>query len=103
HRHLVPGLIHLTAIDTADGELIKHHLIPVDRNILGRNPQHRDLCAVAHISEHLAKSPRVTRHLQTNVEALMHTKLLLNFLERRSARINRKRNPDLLSELTSIL
>src|SRR5688572_16652915 len=40
HRHLVPGLIHLAAVDSFDRQHIEHHRVPVDGHLLFGNPQH---------------------------------------------------------------
>src|ERR1019366_7953922 len=49
HRHLVPGLVHLTPVDPLDREHVEDHSVPVDGYLIRRNPQHRDLPAMRHI------------------------------------------------------
>src|SRR6516164_8572180 len=43
HRHLVPRLIHLAAIDTLDRDHVEDHFAPVHLHRLRRNPQHCNL------------------------------------------------------------
>src|SRR5208283_532974 len=45
HGHLVPGLVHLAAVNPADGDHVEHDGLPVDRDVLGRNAEHGDLAA----------------------------------------------------------
>ncbi len=52
HRHLVPGLIHLPAVDAFDREAAEDHSVPVNRDRLGRDAEHRDLAAVRHVVQH---------------------------------------------------
>src|SRR6266511_856455 len=45
-RHLVPGLVHLAAVDALDGEHVEDDGPPVDRHLLLGDAQHGDLAAV---------------------------------------------------------
>ena len=45
---------------------------------LGRNAEHGDFAAVAHVGEHVAEGRRVAGHFQADVEALLHAELLLH-------------------------
>ena len=101
-RHLVPGLVHLAAVDAADGELIEDNLVPVDGDVFGGDAEHGDLCSVAHVGEHLAEGVGVAGHLETDVETLVHVKLLLDFFERRGAGIDGARDADFFSESTAV-
>lgn len=38
-RHLVPGLIHATAIDALDGQALEDDLVPVDSGALGQDAE----------------------------------------------------------------
>src|SRR5687767_11490729 len=40
-RHLVPGLVHLAAVDALEMEPLEDHLAPVDRDRVGEDPEHR--------------------------------------------------------------
>src|SRR5580704_3280014 len=77
-RHLVPGLVHLAAVDAADGELVEDDLVPVDGDVFGGDAEHGDLCAVAHVCEHLAEGAGVAGHFEADVEAFVHLELLLD-------------------------
>src|SRR4051794_19177940 len=72
HGHLVPGLIHFTSIYAFHCKHVEDHLTPVDRDFASRYSQHCDPGAMAHVREHLAKRPRITRHLQAYVETFLH-------------------------------
>ena len=96
--HLVPGLVHLAAVDAADGELVEDDLVPVDGDVFGRDAEHGDLCAVAHVGEHLAEGGGVAGHLEADVEAFLHVELLLDLLERCGARIDREGDADFFGE-----
>jgi hypothetical protein len=68
--HLVPGLVHLPAVDAVDGEALEDDLVPVGAGALGHDPEHRDLAAVVHAVEHVVEGARVAAHFQAHVEAL---------------------------------
>ena len=53
HHHLVPGFVHLTAVDTLDVEAFEHHVGPVDAGIVGHDAQHGDVAAIDHLAEHV--------------------------------------------------
>ena len=36
HRHLAPGLVHFAAVNTADGEHVKDHRVPIDCHLRAR-------------------------------------------------------------------
>src|SRR5689334_20164937 len=55
YRHLVPGLVNLTAVDALDGQHVKDYRAPVDREITLGDAQAGDLGAVAHIADHIAQ------------------------------------------------
>src|ERR1700753_274264 len=76
-RHFVPGLIHLAAVDALDGEHVEDDVPPVDRHFFCRDAKHGYLCAVAHVGDHVTERRWIARHLQANVEALLHAQLLL--------------------------
>ena len=78
HRHLVPGLVHLAAVDAFDREHVEDDGVPVDRHRLRRDAEHGDLRAVAHVGEHVAEAGGIARHLQADVEALRHAEFLLH-------------------------
>src|SRR6266702_6964308 len=40
HRHLVPGLVHLSAVDAANSELVEDDLVPVDGDVFGGDAEH---------------------------------------------------------------
>jgi hypothetical protein len=76
--HLVPGLIHLAAVDALDGEHVEDDGVPVDGHGLGGDAEHRDPGAVAHVGEHVAEAGGVAGHLEAHVEPLRHAELLLH-------------------------
>ena len=49
HRHLVPGLVHLTAVDPPDRQQLEHDLVDVERDLLARDAEDRDAAAVGHV------------------------------------------------------
>ena len=53
--HLVPGFVHLPAIDSFDGQHIEYDVAPVDRHIFRRDPEHGDSAAVSHVVQHVSK------------------------------------------------
>src|SRR5215468_6866613 len=48
HRHPVPGLEHLAAVDALDRDHVEHQVSPVDGELGGWQSEHRDLAAVRH-------------------------------------------------------
>ncbi len=42
HGHLVPGLVHLPAVDAPEREQLEHDLVDVERDLLGGDAQDRD-------------------------------------------------------------
>ena len=57
--HLVPGLIHTATVDAGDGEHVEDDLVPVDRDVLRRDPEHGDFAPVTHVVDHFAKGVRI--------------------------------------------
>lgn len=101
--HLVPGLVHLATVDSADGELVEDDLVPVDGDVLGGDAEHSDLRAVAHVGEHLAKGGGVAGHLEADVEAFLHVQLLLDLGEGGGAGIDGKGYADFCGEIAPVL
>ena len=101
--HLVPRLVHLAAIDAPDGELVEDDLIPVDRDVFGWDAEHGNLCAVAHVGEHLAEGAGIAGHLEADVEALVHVELLLDLFEWRGAGIDGAGDSHFLREVAAVL
>ena len=99
HRHFVPGLIHLPAIDALDRQHVEDDVLPVNGHLGRRNSEHGDLRAVTHVREHFAKGGGVAGHLQSHVKAFVHAQLFLNIGNGVSARIYRQRDADLLGKL----
>ena len=58
HRHLVPGLVHLAAVDAADRQLVEDDAAHVDRDLLGRDAEHGHAGAVGHAREGVAQGAR---------------------------------------------
>ena len=88
HRHLVPGLVHLPAVDPPDRQQLEHDLVDVERDLLGRDAEDRDAAAVGHVVESAAERRRVAGHLEGDVEALDHAQLALDIGEVALARID---------------
>ena len=103
YRHLVPGLVHFAAIDAADCELVEDNLVPVDGDVFRRDAEHGDLCTVTHVGEHLAESSGIARHLETDVEALLHVELLLDVFEGSGSRIDSLGDANFASEVAAVL
>ena len=55
HGHLVPGLVHLPAVDALDREHVEDDRVPVDGHLALGDAEHGDLAAVAHVGEHVAE------------------------------------------------
>jgi quercetin dioxygenase-like cupin family protein len=87
-RHLVPGLVHLPAVDALDGQHAEDHGVPVDGHLARGDPQHGDLGPVGHVREHVAEGLAVARHLHADVEPLRHPELLLDVGQTRLARVD---------------
>src|SRR6188508_1111506 len=81
-RHLVPGLEHLAAVDALDDEALEDHLVPVDGGVARRNAEQRHAAAVMHGPQQIPESGWVTRHLESDVEALDHSERLHRVVER---------------------
>src|SRR6266851_3982838 len=103
HRHLVPGLVHLSAVDATDGELVEDDLVPVDGDVFGGDAEHGDLRSVTHVGEHVAKGVGVAGHFKADVEALVHVELLLNLFEWRGAGVDGEGDAYLFGEIAAVL
>jgi hypothetical protein len=101
--HLVPGLVHLATINAADGQLVEDDLVPIDGDVFRWDAEHGDLCTVAHVGEHLAECVGVAGHFETDVEALVHVELLLDFFEGRGAGIDRLGDADFVRQVAAVL
>ena len=101
-RHLVPGLVHLAAVDALDGEHVEDDGVPVDGHLFGGDAQHRDPGAVAHVGDHVAEGGGVAGHLQAHVEALGHSELLLHFRETGFAHVDGERYAQLAGERQAV-
>src|SRR5579863_3388936 len=103
HGHLVPGLIHLAAVDAFDVEHVENHVAPVDGHLLGGNAQHGDASAVRHVGDHFAEGGRVARHFQTYVEALAHAECFLGARDRVVFNVERQVDFHFACEIQSII
>ena len=103
HRHLVPSLENLAAIDALDREHVEHDLVPVDGNITRGNAEHRNLGAVAHIVDHVAQGAWHAGHFEADVEALGHAKVLLHVAERFLQHVHRPRRAQLLRQRQPVI
>src|SRR5450759_2259760 len=72
HRHLVPGLVHLPAVDAAERQHLEHDLVDIQRDLRGGDPEDRDAPAVGHAGDRGAERGGVAGHLQGDVESLRH-------------------------------
>ena len=82
YRHLVPGLVHLPAVDTADGQHVEDDFFPVNRVVGRRNTEHGDFAAVADVVEDVLEGRWGAGHLQCHVEALGHVQFFLHVVQR---------------------
>jgi hypothetical protein len=55
HRHLVPGLKHLTTVDAFDGQHLQHDGGDIDTYLSRRQTEHRDPATMGHLCDHVAK------------------------------------------------
>ena len=67
--HLVPGFVHLTAVDTLDGEAVEDDLVPVELCILTEKTELCDAAAVNHVVNHGVETGLCTGHFKTDVKA----------------------------------
>jgi len=76
--HLVPGLVHLPAVDPTQGQLVEDDLVDVERDLGGGQPEDRDAAAMGHVRDRRPKGDGVARHLERHVEPLDHPELGLD-------------------------
>jgi hypothetical protein len=81
HRHFVPGLIHLAAVNTFDRQHVEDDLVPVNGHGFGRDAEHCNFSSVTHVVNHVPKRGRVAGHLEANVEPFNHPKLFLHLTQ----------------------
>src|SRR6202162_3620658 len=74
--HLVPGFVHLAAINSFDSELIKDDQVPIDRGAAGHDAEQRDFAAVKHVRQDVDESFRAAGHFESDVESFFHSELL---------------------------
>ena len=58
HRHLVPGLVHLAAVDALQRQHVEDDRGEVDRHLAGLDPEQRDPAAVGHRRQQAAQGGR---------------------------------------------
>ena len=100
--HLVPGFVHLPAINALEIEHVEDDDVPVDGEFLVGDAEHGDLAAVAHVGEHVAERRRVAGHFQADVEAFAHAELLLHVGQRRRSRIDGQVGAQLAGQFEAI-
>src|SRR5674476_871876 len=93
HRHLVPGLVHLPAVDAAERQHLEDDLIDIQRDLRGGDPEDRDAPAVGHAGDRGAERGGVAGHLQGDVEPLRHPQPRRDVAEVALARVDRDRGP----------
>src|SRR5687767_9026617 len=81
YAHLVPGFVHLPAVDALDMKHVEDHGLPIDGKLLRRNPEKRDPAAVKHVSYHVLECRRYSRHLKADIETLFHPELFLDVFQ----------------------
>ena len=77
HAHLVPGLVHLAAVDALQRQHVEDEGVEVELNGGRRDPEDGDAAAVRHLGDSRAKCIRASGHLEHHVETLAHAELLL--------------------------
>ena len=102
HRHLVPGLVHLAAVDALQRQHVEHDRREVDRHLAGLDPEQRDPAAVRHRRQQPAQRRRLARHLERDVEPLRHPELALDRLEPAGRRVDRRGRPHLQRDRAAI-
>ena len=100
--HLVPGLVHLAAVDALDRDHVEDDGVPVDGDLAGGDAEHGDLAAVAHVGEHVAEGVGVAGHLQADVEAFLHAQLFLGARDRAFADVDGQGRAHLPGQLEAV-
>lgn len=85
---MVPGFVHLAAVDAFDGDHIENDGFPIDAELFGRDAEEGDLAAVEHVVEHVFEGLRDAGHFHADVEAFFHAELFLNVFDRGLADID---------------
>src|SRR5580704_12695284 len=68
--HLIPGLVHATAVDALDGDALKNNVFgKVERDGLGRKTKERNAPTSAHYVEGGANGIGMSRHFEHRVDA----------------------------------
>ena len=93
HRHLVPGLVHLAAVDALQRQHVEDDRGEVDRHLPGLDPEQGDAAAVRHRRQQAAQGGRLARHLERDVESLRHPELGLDRVEPYGGRVDGGRRP----------
>src|SRR5581483_6297856 len=101
-RHLVPGLVHLAAVDALDREHVEDDRVEADRHLAGGDPEQRDPAAVGHVREHAPERVGVAGHLESDVEALRHPELALDVVQLALAHVDRERRAHPPGELEPV-
>ena len=68
-----------------------------------RQAEHRDAAAVRHVADHVAHRARLARHLEADVEALLHAQLVLCLPERGRAHVHRPGDACFARELEAVV
>ncbi|SPF34488.1 hypothetical protein SBA4_150005 [Candidatus Sulfopaludibacter sp. SbA4] len=101
-RHLVPRLVHLTAVNALDGEHVEDHGAPVDGHLFGGNPQHGDAGAVAHVGNHVAEGGGAAGHFEPDVETFRHAQFFLHVPQPGPGHVHRARDPHLARQFQAV-
>src|SRR6266566_4834839 len=81
HGHLVPGFIHLAAINSFYRQHREDHRVPVNGHFFFRYAQHGNFSAMAQVAQHVAESAGIAGHLQAHVKSFGHAELFLRVSE----------------------
>src|SRR4029079_4293512 len=101
-RHLIPCLVHLTAIEALDGEHVEDDSRPVDSILCAWQAQQRDAPTMRHVGEHVAHGGGDTGHLQPNIEAFLHPQLALDVRKGLAANVERARRAHLPGKIEPV-
>ena len=87
--HLVPGLVHLAAVDAFDGDHVEDDGFPVDGELLAGDAEKGDVSAVKHVGKHVLEGGGDAGHFHADVKTFLHAELSLNVLDRSFTDVDR--------------
>ena len=95
--------MHLTAVDTLDGEAVEDELVPVELCVLTEQTELCDAAAVYHVVNHGVETSLCAGHFETDVEAFHDAEILHEVIKAFLGGVDRILYAELLCEVDTVV